>query len=457
MRLSACVALLGTMVLVSGQAIAQPVPERSTSASALSVRHGRHRGHAGRPTFDKPNIIVVYTDDQRWDTLGHMPAVSRLADEGVYFTNSFVTTPVCGPSRASLLTGRLASTQGITLNEGASSQFDPSDTIAVRLQAQGYTTALFGKYLNGYRDQFPNVPPGWSEWRVFRDAIQDLFSAGSLHVDPVLSENGQFKREIGYSTDLLADYAVEFIDQNKDRPFFLLLSFYAPHLPLRAADRHRGLLAGQAPDKPPSFAEEDLSDKPEWLQAEAAFWGDLGPQWERLWPRYLELLLSVDEAVADIRSKLEELSLDQNTIIIFTSDNGFMFGEHGRVGKGVPYDESIRVPLVVWNPLIRHRQVDEIVLNIDIAPTLAHLAGTDIDSDGRSFLPLLFGPKGSKTRWRRIFKVEWEPGFGLPYSYQAFRTKIFKFIQWDTGHRELYILPFDPYEVHSFHRNRRGR
>jgi arylsulfatase A-like enzyme len=397
------------------------------------------------PTFDKPNIIVLYTDDQRWDTLDYMPAVGRLAEEGVVFTNSFVTAPVCGPSRASLLTGRLASRQGITRNEGASGQFDPSDTIAVKLRERGYVTALFGKYLNGYRDQFPKVPPGWSEWRVFRDRLKDLFSARSLYVDPVFSWNGRRRREIGYSTDLLGDYAVEFIEEHADRPFFLLLSFWAAHVPLHPADRHQKVLWGKAPERPSSFEEEGMSEKPSWLR-EAARGVDLDQIWEYAWPRYLETLLSVDEAVASIRSKLEELGLEQNTIIVFTSDNGFLFGEHWYVGKGVPYEESIRVPLVVWNPRIGHREVDKTVLNVDIAPTLAQLAGTEIDSDGHSILPLLFG---SDAPSRRCFEIEWEEGFRLPEAYDAVRCGLFKYVKWHGGHRELYILPFDPREEHG--------
>ena len=170
--LACAVALVGVTLPAADQAMAQPAIERPALARADSALLESHRGRKGTPVLDQPNIIVVYTDDQRWDTLDHMPAVSRMAEEGVLFTNSFVTTPVCGPSRASLLTGRLSSTQGIDVNEGASSQFDPSDTIAVKLQEQGYTTALFGKYINGYRDQFPAVPPGWSDtYRAFRSEL----------------------------------------------------------------------------------------------------------------------------------------------------------------------------------------------------------------------------------------------------------------------------------------------
>jgi arylsulfatase A-like enzyme len=432
----------GVYRLAGRTAVESPRPTATrVDPPGASARESQEVG----PPFERPNVIVVYTDDQRWDTLEHMPAVERMAAEGVSFTNSFVTSPVCGPSRASLLTGRLSSTQGIDLNEGASGQFDPSRSIAVELQERGYVTALFGKYLNGYRDQFPRVPPGWSEWRVFRDARVDLFRSGSLYTDPMFSWNGRSRREVGYSTDLLADYALEFVEANAERPFFLLLSFWAPHVPLNPAERHDGVLEGLALQRPPSFEESQMSDKPPWLR-EAAGKADLDRLWGSLFRRYLEVLQSVDEAVSRIRSKLETLDLDRDTVIVFTSDNGFMFGEHWSVGKGVPYEESIRVPLVIWSPRIPPRRVEEMVLNIDIAPTIAELAGTRIESDGRSLLPLLLG---EDVEWRRSFAIEWETGFGLPVAYRAVRSETSKVIEWDGGHREVYDLIADPYEEHG--------
>jgi arylsulfatase A-like enzyme len=399
---------------------------------------------------EKPNLIVIYTDDQRWDTIADMPALSALAEQGITFDQSFVTTPVCGPSRASLLTGRYASTQGLTLNEGAALEFDPSETIAVRLQEQGYVTAFLGKYLNGYRDLFPAVPPGWSEWRVFRDQIGDLLQNGSLHRDPMFSWNGQPRRVFGYSTDLLADSAVEFIEENASAPFFLLLSFSAPHFPLLPADRHLGLLEGQAPPQPPSLEEEDVSDKPEWIPHDY----DRVGVWESWWPRYLEMLLSVDEAVARIVQTLEAQGIDRNTVVLFTSDNGLLMGEHGWIGKGVPYDESLRVPLVIrWPALVRPRRSQAMVLNVDIAPTLAALAGTSIEADGQSLLPFFWGR--GKRYARHFFPLEWESTMGLESGYRGFRFRHFKWFVWDDGWREAYRLSTDPYEQEGLRFGRR--
>lgn len=435
-------------------------------AAALPALPGRAAvGDDGElPTGRRPNFIVILTDDQRDDTVQYMPAVSRLADQGLRFTNSFVTTPVCGPSRASLLTGRLASTQGIFVNEGASDVFDPSDTIAVRLREQGYATALFGKYLNGYRSQFPAVPPGWDEWRVFRDHVFDLFSPGSLYRDALMSWNGTRVRPEGYTTDLLGDYAVEFIEEHAGGEFFLLLSFWGSHVPLIPAERHRGAMAGVVPDPPPSLAEEDLSDKP--VQPLVVTTGQADAEefrafWDDVWPEYLEVLLSVDEAVARIVEKLDELDLAEDTVVIFTSDNGFMFGEHWWLGKGVPYEESIRVPLVVRYPaLVAPQRSEALVLNIDVAPTLAELAGTEIPADGRSLVPLLEhdpsprslrrgGTRPAQTPpWRRAAPIEWF-SHNLNPSYVGFRFESQKVVLWDDGNVELYRLDRDPYELEN--------
>jgi N-acetylglucosamine-6-sulfatase len=395
----------------------------------------------------RPNVIVLLTDDQRQDSLDGMPNVQRLVAEGVQFRQAFVPVPVCGPSRAGLLTGLLPSTQGIHLNEGAAVEFDPSRSIALLLQQHGYTTALYGKYLNGYRDLFPAVPPGWNEWRVFRDTIGDLFKAGSIHVDPMLSWDGVPRRAIGYSTDLLADYAVDFIERRAKgpAPFFLLVSFSAPHVPLVPAPRHAGLFTGRAPDPPPSLEEQDLSDKP-------AFVGEPAPDpalrhalWETGQTRTDEMLLAVDEAVGRILAALDAEGIANQTLVVFTSDNGFLFGEHGWLGKGVPYEASIRVPLVVRYPaLARPGRSDALVSNLDLAPTFAALAGTSLDVDGQSIAPLLVWPR---CPWRLASPLAFEASMGMPQGYQGFLFAHYKWVVWDDGRLEAYDLRKDPWEL----------
>jgi arylsulfatase A-like enzyme len=398
----------------------------------------------------RPNVVVLLTDDQRHDSLDAMPSVQRLAAEGVRFRQALVTTPVCGASRASLLSGKLPSTLGLHVNEGAAAAFDPTLSIAQALQSQGYTTALYGKYLNGYAEIFPTVPPGWNEWRVFRDAFGDLFGPGSIHTDPVLSWDGSLRRAPGYSTDLLADYAVDFIQRRapEPAPFFLLLAFSAPHIPLLPADRHLGASGGEAPQPPPSLDEQDLSDKPEWFQAIAADAATRQMLWQTGMPATQEMLLSVDEAVGRVLDALDAQGVAEDTLVIFTSDNGFLFGEHGGFGKGVPYEESIRVPFVARYPaLTRHPHgSDALVTQLDVAPTLAALAGVPFESDGHSLVPQLVS---------RIFQgppvvpLEFEASMGLTQGYRGFRFRDFKWVVWDDGRMESYDLRRDPYELNG--------
>jgi arylsulfatase A-like enzyme len=395
----------------------------------------------------RPNVVVLLTDDQRHDSLDAMPSLQRLAAGGVHFRQAIVTTPVCGASRASLLSGRLPSTLGLHVNEGAAAAFDPSLSIAVQLQAQGYTTALYGKYLNGYHELFPAVPPGWSEWRVFRDAFGDLFGPGSIYTDPVFSWDGELRRVPGYSTDLLADFAVDFVERHaaEPAPFFLLVAFNAPHGPLLPAERHRGASGSVAPEPPPSLDETDLADKPAWLREVAANPAVRHLLWQSGQAATEELLLGVDEAVGRVLDALDRAGIANDTLVLFSSDNGFLFGEHGAFGKGVPYEESIRVPFVLRYPaLARPRRTDALVSQLDVAPTLAALAGAHFDSDGRSLVPELVWP-----RWRgpEFVPLELDARMGLAQGYRGFRFRHFKWVVWDDGHLEAYDLRRDPFEL----------
>jgi arylsulfatase A-like enzyme len=399
----------------------------------------------------RPNIVLLLTDDQRYDSLGVMPNVQRLAAEGVEFRQALVVTPVCGPSRVEILTGRLASSQGVHLNEGAAGQFDPTKSIAVQLQKQGYTTALYGKYLNGYRDLFPAVPVGWNEWRVFRDDFLDLFKTGSIHVDPVLSWDGKQKRVPGYSTDLLGDFAADFIRHHAadPAPFFLMVSFSAPHVPLLPAPRHDGLFAGRVPAPPPSIQEDDLSDKPQFVRDFAAeFGGDPSlhtVQWQEGQQRTFEMLQSVDEAVGRILDALDKHGIAENTLVVFTSDNGFLFGEHGWLGKGVPYEESIHVPLVMRYPaLARPGKSNALVTNLDLAPTFAALAGAEIEADGHNIVPLLVL---SRLPWVPSATLDYEATMSLPQGYHGVRSRKSARVIWDDGRVETYDLRRDPYQL----------
>ena len=395
------------------------------------------------------NLILILTDDQRWDTLQYMPTVqSELIQQGVEFTNAFATTPLCCPSRASILTGAYVHHHGVW--ENFMTDFDDSSTMATWLHDAGYRTSYIWKYLNGYSRYVPYIPPGWDDWHVFKTAS---------YLNYELNENGTLvsygDTDPDYATDVLAQKAVEFIEGSTPAPFFMVFAPYAPHQPGKPASRHVGLFDGIAPWRPLHFNEMDVSDKPAWVQGlplltedeEALL--DLGRQHQ------IEALQAVDEAVGQIFQALQQSGQLDNTAIIYMTDNGILWGEHRWTGvssatqfssKEVPYEEAIRLPFVVRYPgLTGPRQEDQFVLNIDVAPTLLDMAGIQVPVpvDGTSLLPLLMNPTIS---WRQDFLIEHRPSFIIP-DYNGVRAQDWKYIEYATGETELYGLSSDPYEM----------
>jgi N-acetylglucosamine-6-sulfatase len=412
------------------------------------------------PAAAQPNVLLIVTDDQRWDTLGYMPTVStELVGNGVTFENSFVVNPVCCPSRASILTGQWSHTHGvwgIAGTYGGFHRFDDASTLATWLHAAGYRTGLFGKYLNGY--QSPDyVPPGWDEWFAFTLNPNAYFDYGVTERSappPDDTRNLWFGSEPeDYATDVVAERAVDFIRSSGPEPFFLYFSPKAPHIggPMQdvtPAPRHVGSLDGLEPWRPPSLNEHDVSDKPEYVRLHAEIPLDELDPWRQ---RQLESLLAVDEAIAHMVAALQEAGKLADTLIVFTSDNGFGWGEHRRTHKIVPYEESIRVPLVIRYdrlPLSAHVE-SRLALNIDLAPTVAAATGTSAPgAEGRNLLPLMAGRSG----WRPSFLFEaYMQGWRVP-AYCAFRGERWKYVQYATGEEEVYDLAVDPYELQSLHR-----
>jgi arylsulfatase A-like enzyme len=409
---------------------------------------------------DPPNIILILTDDQRWDTLAYMPIVSsELVANGTYFPNAYVTTPLCCPSRASILTGQYASNHGVLLNGGpdGGQNLNERRTIATHLQSEaGYRTGFVGKYLNNYTNigSRPYIPPGWDEWIAFKQ--RSLIHA--LYYDYVLNENGKLvlygNDPADYSADVLTKKAVDFIRDESDKPFFLFLAYYASHAPFLPAPRHEGLLEGIEFGRPPNFLEPESEEKPAW-------YGDrprVDPErLDRDRQRSLESLLAVDEGIATIIEELRRLDKVDNTVIFFMSDNGMNWGEHGLRGKNCPYEECVRVPLVVWYPAQTSGQaVREMALNIDIAPTIAELAGVPnsdtLEWDGLNLADLiLFGQDPGFSRDE--FLVEhwvWpanSTGALIPDFVSLHTAKWSYVVYTSTGERELYNLVNDPYEL----------
>jgi N-acetylglucosamine-6-sulfatase len=372
-----------------------------------------------------------------------MPTVqSELVGRGVTFQNGFVTNPLCCPSRASVLTGAYSHTNGVYTNGGfmgGFGSFRDESTVATWLDDAGYATALVGKYLNGYPGSY--VPPGWDRWVAF---TQSGYYRYGFNVD---GEDFPLAEQTTYSTDFLAQEAVSFL-QSAARPFFLYFAPYAPHSAATPAERHKSAFSDLPAWRPPSYNEQDVSDKPRWVRAIPRFSAAKRARIDAFRLRQLRSLLAVDEALASILQTLSESGELANTIIVYVSDNGLLWGEHRLGGKIYPYEESIRTPFVVrYDALVGTARTEtRPVLGIDVAPTFAALAGvTAPGSDGSSILPLLTGAAGAT--WRSRFLVE---SLGsAPPPYCAMRTLRHLFVTYSTGDRELYDLAVDPHQLRN--------
>jgi N-acetylglucosamine-6-sulfatase len=430
----------------------------ATLLVAMSALSGTNWSNGpGGSTFagfasSKPNIVLILTDDQRWDTLWAMPHVrALLGGHGMTFRNAFVTTALCCPSRASILTGKTSRHTGVYQNvppHGGAPAFRDTSTIATWLHGAGYTTGYVGKYLNAYWLTSHHIPPGWDEW----DAITSQPTI--KYYDYEMNQNGRFveygEGNENYSTNVLEGLATRFL-RTAEPPFFLHFSPIAPHTPTVPLPLDDGRYRSIPPLSAPSFNEADVSDKP-WARLHPPLTAADVAKDNAIRRDSLEALQAVDRAVATMVRVLAERDLLYNTVIIFMSDNGLMLGEHRQQQKIWPYEEAIRVPLVIRAPWIPSaRTNDEFVLNIDIAPTLAELAGVKADHpDGRSLVPLL---RGEHPPWRQSFLEEFlgpnQLNIGGPPGFNAIRTKRYMYAEYRTGWRELYDLQMDPYELQN--------
>jgi arylsulfatase A-like enzyme len=394
----------------------------------------------------KPSIVFILTDDQRWDTLGSMRTVTtELKAHGVDFTNAFVDNSLCCPSRASILTGQYSHSTGVWQNKGPLGGFhsfhQDRSTVATWLRGAGYHTALFGKYLNGYEGTY--VPPGWEHWAAIAGEASpyDLYYKYKLNVDGKLVPYGN--RAADYSTNVLASMADDYI-RTTTGPLFVYFAPYAPHTPTSPAPGDA--VPNLAPFRPPNYGEADVSDKPAWVRRIPPIAPDRAARIDALRERTYATLRSVDRAVGGILDALQATGRLHDSLIVFTSDNGFAWGEHRWADKESPYEESIRVPLVVRDDaLVKAPRTDQhLVQNIDFASTFAALAGLAAPgAQGRNFLPLLADPTSS---WRQDLLVEHMADEGIP-SYCEIRSPRYAYMVYSTGEQELYDLADDPYEL----------
>jgi arylsulfatase A-like enzyme len=440
-------------------------------------------------TAAQPNIVFILADDMRKDDLSktYMPqTTTELVEKGMSFQNAFVSNALCCPSRATIMRGQYSHNTDIWFNTNVYNP-DPNvrdggwlgyngnryedDNVATNLQAVGYTTGLFGKYLNGYNETTvppTTPPPGWDRWFAFTKLGYYNYDVN----DNAVNENGEIihygTKTTDYSTDVLSSQVQNFIREKaaQSKPFFAYVAPYAPHAPATPAPRDKQTFNQAKAPRLPSFNERDVSDKPPWIQSLRRLTSDDIANIDQRHENRVESLQAVDDLVAAVvRTLGEKPEVLANTYIVFTSDNGFHHGEHRiRLGKARPYEESVRVPLVIRGPGVQppvppEEQPDELVLNTDYFPTFMELAGTQPPPyvDGRSLLPILTGP--APTSWRTAILIEGrknsaDPEIVLDRNYNGIRTSISKYIQYESisgsgSIHELYDLTpsVDPYEL----------
>ncbi len=417
----------------------------------------------------RPNFIVMMTDDQRADALGvarhpvlRTPNMDRIAQEGVRFTEAFVTNSLCSPSRTSFLTGLYSHKHGVTTN--AVSEMLPDDpalchthtNYAARLREAGYQTAVIGKW------PISTPPPGFDHWVVL--------PGWGGYVDPEMIANGAWIRMRGHTDDVIGDQALIWLERvrDKQRPFCMLYSFKAPHANWLPAARYAGMYEDVEIPLPRTL-EDRLEGRPEALKKAQMALADLSDfnvprslpaeerrrlNYEHLVKNYYRVLLSVDDNVGRVLDYLDKNGLAEDTVVVYTSDNGFFLGEHGLYDKRLMYEPSIRVPFMVRYPAGAARRVDSshMVLNVDLAPTIMDLAGVPVPPcvQGRSLKPLL---EGDAAPWREAFYYEYfeYPGPHCVRKNRGVRTDRWKLIEfWEQPQQwELYDLVLDPDETRN--------
>lgn len=405
------------------------------------------------------NIVFILTDDHRYDALGFLkmqsfietPNLDKMAQNGAYLPNAFVTTSLCSPSRASILTGLYAHKHRVVDNNNPV----PGDLVffSQYLQAAGYQTAMIGKWHMG--GEIDDPQRGFDHWISFKGQGTYFPNPKGLNID------GESTPQKGYITDELTDYAISWLDRREGKkPFMLYLSHKGVHDNFTPAERHAGKFKDHIFMPPKSMMPGTHKDAPMWVHNQRNSWHgvefpyhsslDIGEYYKR----YAEALLSVDESVGRVIDYLEKNGLIENTLVIYMGDNGFQFGEHGLIDKRNAYEASMRVPMLAYAPSFIQpgTVVKQVVANIDVASTLLEAAGLQSPDymDGRSFLKLL---EGKEMAWRTglLYEYYWERNFPQTPTVHALRGDRYKYIHyhgiWDID--ELYDLQEDPLEVNN--------
>jgi len=417
----------------------------------------------------RPNVVFILSDDHRYDFMGfhpdgpeflETPNMDRMAAQGAHLENAFVSTSLCSPSRASILTGQYMHRHRVVDNQRPV----PPGTVFFPqyLQQAGYTTAFVGKWHMGHEHDDPR--PGFDHWVSF--------AGQGTYFDPVLNVDGRRRQVEGYVADVLTDQALRWLAEgrNKDKPFFLYLSHKSVHYPFTPAPRHLGRYQDKPIDYPETMAntERNYQTQPHWVRERrfsihgidhmqtGPFDKDPVPDFDDLYHRYCETVHGLDENLGRVLDWLDRTGLSRNTLVIYMGDNGFELGEHGFYDKRDAFEESIRVPMLAYAPgrIKPGTKVTEMVQNIDVAPTILEACGAkppaSAQIDGRSFLPLLLG-KSVPWRDHILYEYHWEWNFPATPTTLAIRTDRFKYVfyhgVWD--HNGFYDLTTDPHERHN--------
>ena len=434
------------------------------TVSDIGVQESRTPATA--KTGPRRNIIFILTDDQRYDEIGFInrniqtPNMDFLAAKGVHFKNAFVTTSLCSPSRATILTGQYMHDHGVVDNNKPAK---PGTVFFPKyLQHAGYQTAFIGKWhMGGHHD---DPQPGFDHWISFAGQGEYYPKLDREGKPNMLNINGKRVPQKGYITDELTDYALGWLNQRKStKPFFLYLSHKAVHADFSPAERHKNQYENLKIPVPVSQAdtEKNYHGKPMWVKNQRNSWHGVDfpyhssldvQEYKR---QYHRALSAVDESLGRILDWLREQHLEKDTVILFMGDNGFLFGEHGLIDKRNAYEESMRVPLLAYGPgtLASDAVIESIAANIDIAPTVLDIAGLIAPEHfaGQSLYPLARGRKLSQWREHLLYEYYWEFNFPHTPTTFALRTNRYKLIQyhgvWDT--EELYDLQEDPGETNN--------
>lgn len=429
------VRILGALAAIglAGFCLAVAAQAQAESADLGDRGDSRHRRD-----LDRPNLILILTDDQTYESIEKMPYVNG-RDDWIRFDQAVLNNPLCCPARAGLLSGQYSHHSGVETNSDAP-KLDQRSTLAFWLDRAGYRTGFIGKYLNAYPwfrgDSY--VPKGWDRWFAFKGPL-DYYGNTAI-------SNGSLRSVPGYITDEISQRGVQFVERSRKRPFLLFLSHFAPHGPAIAAARHEGLFDSTPVVPRPNFNEEDVSDKPAWIQAlplqdEVDSAAQQRMEWGALQP--------VDEGVRELFGALRRRGIMRETVVVFLSDNGVALGSHRAIGKPCAYEECVRTPLLIRYPKQPGRTESALASNVDLPVTLARIAGVRPTSeiDGRDLSRVLEGTR--ELRRRHALLRGAGDGPSASPEFWGLRSARFKYVELAGGEVELYDLDADPFELEN--------